>query len=231
MADEQAQVEPTTEVQDLDQSTETPDAVSEDVENTYEDSDEREPKGDYKQAMYEERRRRQEIENRLHDPEFFRNLAKQHGYEIDEPQGAALPPTAPHAAPQISQLVQREVAARLDYQEAVKLMPEIIKDPELQAMASALVSQGRTHVEAVKTLQKRLTQVQKEAVAQGKQQAREVITAKEQAQTATATQHVDSDAAEEAKLRQALHNPYNKKAQENALVEILKRQNRQARRI
>lgn len=191
----------------------------------------------YKEAERELTRLRQAVA----DPEFIYQQALQMGLTEEEAQEQAekaesrKQPTQSTKVRQpeqdIARIVDRQVAARLDYEKAVSIMPEIASDSELKAWAGSLVAQGKSHVEAVKTIQKRLGITAQEAKAQGAQAAQATITEKERAATATAPKYVDSGAQAEAKLQKDLHNPWDKKAQENALVEILKRQNKQAGRI
>lgn len=232
MADELAQAETTAEQETAQQTDLTTESVSEDAKDTSAvEGQEQEGKGDFKTAMFEERRRRQDLEARLNDPQFAYELARQHGLTEEEEAAEEAANTVPSVAPSsqdVARMVDRRVEAQLDFKEAVRLMPEVTKDPELKAWAASLVESGKSHLEAVRIIQKRLGTVREEGRGEGAEATRSQITDKERAQTATVTQPVDSEAVEMIELRKRASNPWDKKAQEAAHVELIKRRHRQA---
>lgn len=229
--DVQGQVETTT------QETPVTDvSVREDAKTTTDDTGSgREDKSDFKTAMFEERRKRQELEQRLNDPQFIYEQAKRHGLTEEEAQAeaaaSAASPTIRQPQVDISTIVDKTVASRLDYQEAIGMMPDIAKDPELKAWAAALVGDGpdrggMSHVEAVKTIQKRLGQTAQAAKAEGAAAATTTISEKERAQTAVTTAPTNPQADEEERMHRDISNRYNPKAQEAALIEFMKKRNK-----
>lgn len=144
---------------------------------------------------------------RMNDPDFIYQQAVRLGLAQEQPveESVATPPSSPQggiAAPplDINRVVAAQVDAKIDYNEALQLLPELKNDRDLQAMAAALVNTGKSHVEAAKVLQKRMGLVRQEGEAVGAQSVRTAISDKEQAQTATQTTAVSSDAEAYADL-------------------------------
>lgn len=233
MADEQATAETTAEedvqtTETTDQTTESEDTVSEDVKDTSEDTGSDKQGGDLRIALQEERRKRQQYEQALRDPNFIYQQARQLGLTEEEAEAAATGQTVAqptYQQPDISALVEKQVNATLDYNEAVRLMPEVKSDPELAAWAASLVDSGKSHVDAVRIIQKRIGSVKQEAKVEGRQEAKTTISDKERAATATQTTNVDSDAAELEDL-QRRSKSYDKRTQEDAVTELLLRKMR-----
>lgn len=224
MADEQAPTEvvDTPTPQEEAQPETTEDTVREDVTNSSEDS----KKGDLGEALRQERELRRKYEEALTNPEFVYQQAKKLGLTEEEAQEQA---SQAVQQPQvdIASMVDRQVERRLDYQQAITEFPEMAKDPELQAWAAALVDSGKTHVEAAKIIQKRLGSTQAQAKAEGMTQARQEVSEKERAQTAPTNVPASNQASELDDLRKRMKS-WDKKTQENALVEWLKIKNKKS---
>lgn len=204
--------------------------VSEDDENSEDDSSRR--KGDLSQALRQEREMRRKYEQALTDPNFIYEQAKKLGLTEEEAQEAAdnvaSGTSVKQPAVDISQMVAKQVEARLDYQEAVSLMPELKKDNQLAAWAAALVDQGMTHVQAVKAMQKKLGTTAQAAKAEGITQGKQEISEKERAQTAPVNVNTNSDAVAKEDLRRRMKS-YDKKTQETAMIEWLAQRERARR--
>jgi hypothetical protein len=223
MADEQAIAEApaTEEIQE-----QTPEVSTEVVEETTEETAEPDHRGDLRVPLQEERRKRQEYERMLADPQFIYQQAKKLGLAEDD--GTTPAPTAQPSGPTVPDVAQL-VEHQLDFRETIKAHPELDPqkgDPALVKWAAALVDSGHKPSEAAdiifSTMNKRVSQA-KVAGAKEKEQA---ILQKEAATSVSSTASTTSEAAEEAELNARIHDWRNPKAQNEAILEQLKRRMR-----
>lgn len=224
MADEQAVAEVETAVEETpEQPTSEETVVSEDANTPAETDDD---KGDLRIPLKEERRRRQELEQRLTDPMFIYERAKELGLTEEQAQDAA------QMAPQVSQVIpnqQFDVAGLVNYQlsleKAKDKYPSLQLDEEDQIAVTALAQAKKlSPLEAADKYFAKLGKVKQEAKVEGVNQAKTEITEKERAQTVNAGSSPSSDSVEKERLLQDSRS-YNPTVQKNAMIEILKRKN------
>ncbi len=187
-------------------------------------------RGDPRIAMQEERRRRQELEARLNDPNFIYENAKRLGLAQDDtPSAAPLPQEFQQQAPQIPD-VGAIVAHQLDFRETIKAHPEF--DPQrgdkaLVKWAAALVDDGHKPSEAVdiilKTIDKRISGGVQAAVDQRLDARAQSEAMKLGADAISSTVTTSSDAQELEELNTASKDWKNPARQEAAILEKLKR--------
>ncbi len=157
------------------------------------------------------------VNQNLRDPDYVYELARQHGMTHDEAMEevrdaaeAGQEPPKPQSRgvrqPQVSidQIVDQRLATREDFNEAVRLMPEIKSDPELASWASSLVDSGKSHVEAVKIIQTKQASWAKKGVQEGATIRQEAEAAKEQATTAQSTAPVTGAKSEAEDIRERM---------------------------
>jgi len=204
MADEQAQVEETTEdeAQATSEGNENEQASSE--ENISED--EKTPTsekagGDLSVALRQEREKRQALEARLSDPQFVYQQAKALGLTEEEAQEEA----AQASTPSVNQPpydVSKQVQFELDKERTMEKYPELSKDEEAQIAISAIAqAKGIPLSKAAGNYFAKIGKVSSEAVAQGAAAKEAEITAKERAATTPQTGgNISSDKSEEERL-------------------------------
>lgn len=201
--------------------------VSEDEANT--DEEPSRGRGDLQEALRQERERYRMLEAQLNDPNAIYQHAMRLGLTEEQAQDAAstayqqqIQTQQPYLTPE---QVDARVEAKLDYEKAIAEFPDLAKDRELQAWAAELVRQGKTHLQAAKTIQKRLGLVKQTAKTEGITQAKTEITQKERAQTAPVNVNTDSDASYMEDLKARMKS-YDKKTQENAYTEWIMLKNK-----
>lgn len=187
-------------------------------------------RGDPRVAMQEERRRRQDLEARLNDPQFIYENAKRLGLaEADTPTAPPPPETFPHQFPQGPD-VGAIVAHQLDFRETIKAHPEF--DPQkgdkaLVKWAAALVDDGHKPSEAVdiiiKTIDKRISGGVQTAVNERLDAKATSEAQKLNADAISSTVTASSDALEIEELNTAAKDWKNPARQEKAILEKLKR--------
>lgn len=193
--------------------------VSEDDENT-DDS----PRGDLREALRQERQKRQDLEARLNsDPNFVYQLAQRHGLTEAE--------AAEQMQQQVSQaqpgLTDAQVDARVEFNmnraKALEKYPELSKNDEDQISISALASgkYGGNLLKAADKYYSRIAKVKTEAKSEGISAAKAEVTAKERAQTAPVNVNTDSDTTymeDLLKRRRSPDSRVNSKAMEEWLI-------------
>lgn len=163
---------------------------------------------------------------RLNDPNFIYERAKQLGLaEEEEAIANGLSSTPQVNQPDITTIINSQVESRLDYEKAVADFPEIKSNPALSTWGAGLVDQGYTYSQAVQIIKDNLGKVTESASTTARQEARQEITDKERAQTATQTAPVNSDQADSEDLQERMKS-LNKKTQEEAMVEWLLKKNK-----
>lgn len=232
MADEPAQAEPTATVPEVQE--ETPVVSTEQapvVETPTTPETPTEPdRGDPRVAMQEERRRRQELEQRLNDPNFVYEQAKRLGLAQDDiPTPAPLPTPSVPQAPQGPD-VGAIVAHQLDFRETIKAHPEFNPekgDKALVKWAAALVDDGHKPSEAVdiilKTIDKRISSGVQTGVADKLDARAQSEGMKLSADAISSTVSTSSEAQDIEALNEAARDWKNPRSQEAAILEKLKR--------
>lgn len=205
MADEQAKVDTTTE----NQVDNTDVNVSEDGKNTTDVAGDRRGEPDLSVALKQERAKRQQLETQLNDPEFIYDHGRRIGaFQVVEEESSDVPITPQREVRQpqvnISKVIDERVTSILDYQEALREMPEIAKDPELAAWGSALVDSGKSYTEAVKIIKGRLGKTEQAGVERGVTIRSEATEAKANATTAISTAPTTGGSAEAENIRERM---------------------------
>lgn len=230
MADEQAQAEATATETPQEQTpvTEVPSTEQVDTPTTPEATPEPD-RGDPRIAMQEERRKRQDIERQLNDPNFIYERARTLGLAADEtPSAPPVPPSqtpTQSGTPDVASIVEHQ----LDFRETIKSHPELnpeTGDKGLVAWAAALVDKGHKPSEAAdiifKTISKQAgksaaTEVASTLDARATSEAQKLNAA---AITSTAPA---SSTTEDDELEEAIHNWKDPAKQEAAIIERGKR--------
>jgi hypothetical protein len=185
-------------------------------------------KGDLNIALKEERTKRQELERKLQDPNFVYSKAEELGLTRPEADAQAESPTdqaqAPRPAPNIFPLMQDFYA----YKEAVKEFPEAESNPDVADMVNGMVQSGKkTPAEAVKAVKKELEKQAEKLKSEESKKQEEEETKQEKAQTAGIEHDTSSDTEEMADLLKRSKS-LNPTVQKPAMIELLKRKNKEA---
>jgi len=221
MADEQAQVEETTEVveQSAPEETTSNEVTDSEVAQTQPDDD---GAGDLRVPLREERSKRQAYEKMLQDPQFIYEQARKLGLTEDAAEAvASQPQTQTPAYP--AQDIPTIVSLQLDFERTIEKDPELKSDPAMRTWFASLMDNGHRPSEAAdiihKALEKRTASIRKEAVSAEKA----AISEKERATTLTTTTATSSEESEIDALRAQAKNWKDPKAQTAAQLELLKR--------
>jgi len=183
---------------------------------------------DLRVPLKEERQRRQQLENQMNDPLFIYEQAKRLGLTEEEAQNAT--EMAAEGGKKVSQpdllnhqlpiLVQRQV----EIERAKEKYPALTSDPIAGTMVTALIQGGMSPMKAADEVFSRMkaADVEKDK-AKDDEKVREE-TRKENAQTATPGVSNPTVIEQDELLRRS--RSYDKKEQDTAMIEILKRRNK-----
>jgi hypothetical protein len=218
--DEQVSAE-TTAVETPETTVET-DNGSEADTNTSEEAD----KGDLRVPLKEERTKRQELEAQLNDPDFIYQQAQRLG--LTEAQAQAVADESQNnfqtaQTPDVQSLVRQT----LEVEKAKEKYPELAKDVDLGVMVTALMQKGYSPLKAADKVFERFGKAKEEGKVEGVVQAKTEITDKERAQTVSSGANVSSDQAELERLVKDSKS-LNPATQKNAMLELIKRQNKES---
>lgn len=194
---------------------------TQETENTEESTGD--DKGDLRVPLREERQRRQELEQRLNDPNFVYERARALGLTAEEAQAEA----------QQAQTTQPDMAvldARYEFmrskEKSVDKYPQLAKDEEDQIAVTALANaKGISLLKAADSYYSKMGKVKQEAKVEGMAQAKTEISAKEQAQTVSSGSTTSS--ADSVEMEQLIKDSksLNSGVSDKAMIEILKRKN------
>lgn len=181
----------------------------------------REP--DLRVPLQEERRRRQEYERQLSDPQFIFQKAVELGLADADAQPELPQAATPQVAPtDIAQLVELQ----LDFRETIAKYPDLNPnggDPALSAWAASLVDKGHKPSEAADIIYKAINSRISKAKSEGAKEKEAAILEKELATSVTSSSNTTSEASEMENLKAQTKNWKNPKAQEQAILELFKK--------
>lgn len=201
---------------------ETEDNVSEDDQNTSEESD----RGDIRIALKQERERRQQLEQSLSDPNFIYSQARQLGLTEEQAQQQV---EAVQAAPQSSAPSQPDVRSQVRYEinmeKTLDKYPQLAKNKDDQILVSALIDSGLSPMKAAEKFYSRFEQTKEEAKTEGATQAKQEISNRERANTASTGNTTNQSNAEMEDIRSRMKS-YDRRTQEKATIEWLKLKNK-----
>lgn len=228
MADEQAEAEVDTAGQETEQQTSEETSNGSEAEQTQEtentEATNDDDKGDLRVPLREERQRRQELEQRLNDPNFVYERARELGLTAEEAQAEAQQATQPQG------LSPQQVDARYEFmrskEKSVDKYPQLAKDEEDQIAVTALANaKGISLLKAADSYYSKMGKVKQEAKVEGMAQAKTEISAKEQAQTVSSGSTTSS--ADSVEMEQLIKDSksLNSGVSDKAMIEILKRKN------
>lgn len=226
MADEQLPVEPTTPeiTPDQDQSQVEPEQTLEvETPSIQEEPKAESDQGDLRIPLQEERRKRQEYEQqlaRLNDPAFIFEQARRLGLADGD-----FTPEVPALAGQPID-VAAEVNFQLQIAQAKEKYPEVTNDPVLSEAAWALVQKGHSPLQAVDIVQKNLDKrLAKATEAKVKERIDAEASSEASKRSAALTETGSSGSSESSEIERLTavsKNWKDPKAQENALLELMK---------
>jgi len=218
--DEQVSAE-TTAVETPETTVET-DNGSEAEQNTSEEAD----KGDLRVPLKEERTKRQELEAQLNDPDFIYQQAQRLGLTEAKAQAVADESQNDFQTAQTPD-VQSLVRQTLEVEKAKEKYPELAKDVDLGVMVTALMQKGYSPLKAADKVFERFGKAKEEGKVEGVVQAKTEITDKKRAQKVSSGANVSSDQAELERLVKDSKS-LNPATQKNAMLELIKRQNKES---
>lgn len=186
-------------------------------------------RGDPRIAMQEERKRRQEIERNLNDPNFIYERARLLGLAADEtpstPPSSPTPQPAAPAQPDVASIVEHQ----LDYFRTIEKHPEFDRekgDQGLVKWAATLVNDGHRPSEAVdiilKTIQKQAAKLTANEVSSTLEARATSEALKLSADAITSTAQASSSSDDE-ELNAKARNWKDPQAQQEAILEKLRR--------
>lgn len=186
-------------------------------------------RGDPRIAMQEERRKRQEIEANINNPQWIFDQAQKLGLAVDETPSAPPVPSTPQQPFQGIPDVRSQVEHELDYARTIEKHPEFDRDKGdkgLVMWAATLVNQGHKPSQAVDIINKTIAkQANKLAATEVSTTLESRATSEAQKLNAAAITSTAqaSSASDDEELNAAAKDWRNPGKQEAAILEKLKR--------
>lgn len=220
MGDEQPQVELTTPNQ-----TSTPEATGSEAAQTPQES----AAPDLRVPLKEERQKRQELETSLNDPMFIYEQAKRLGLTEEDAQTvteiAAERTTPGVRTPDVAQQLPALVKRELEIEKAKEKYPDLVTDHVIGAMVTSLMNSGMSPLKAADEIFARLG-VKKDEKAQAEKAEQEAVEAKKTGSHTVTTSTASPAQVENDELVRRSRS-WDSKEQSNAMIELLKRKNKE----